>query len=151
MSEISLDAHSSQSQLDNYESYSKKGNWLVRYHASWCGHCISMSQEWSNFVLNNKNKKIKIASIEQEAMDKLKKFPLNFKGFPSIIFFKDGQFVSEFNNERTEQKLHQFIKINIKHNKYRISNKKKRQSISGKSMKLSQKVSRSSSLKTKKR
>ena len=89
---------SSQSEIDAYENSFKKGNWLVRYHASWCGHCINMSQEWSDFVSNNKNKKVKIISIEQEAMDRLKRKPQNFRGFPSIIFFNISTVELEFKN-----------------------------------------------------
>ena len=140
MLEINLDVNSSQSEIDAYENSFKKGNWLVRYHASWCGHCINMSQEWSDFVSNNKNKKVKIISIEQEAMDRLKRKPQNFRGFPSIIFFKDGQFISEFSDDRTEKNFHKFIKKESNINNKKKSNKKRKQSSTRKRLKLSQKL-----------
>ena len=39
--------------------------------------------------------------------------PNNILGYPSIHLYKDGLFLSEFNGDRTSDKLKEFLKIHV--------------------------------------
>lgn len=112
MPEISLDNLSSQEQIDDFEKKSNQGLWMKRYHADWCSHCQKMNSEWQKFV-NSDNQGIQIASIEDKAVQKMRTRPSNLLGFPSIHIYKNGTFISEFEGERTSQKISDFLKTFI--------------------------------------
>ena len=139
MLELNLNSQSSSSEIRNYELQFKKGYWLNRYHASWCGHCINMSEEWNNFTSRNINRNVRIASIEEQALSKLTEQPENFRGFPTITLTKNGKLVSEFSGERTSENFKKFI------NQYGPK------SISKKSQKKKKKNKRKSSISSKKK
>ena len=90
MLELNLNSQSSSSEIRNYERQFKKGYWLNRYHASWCGHCINMSEEWNNFIKKKKtviidtrkNFEFKVGTFRGSVNPKLN----NFRDFPK--FFK---------------------------------------------------------------
>ena len=112
MTEINLDQNSSLPEIKKYEKQLKSGYWINRYHATWCGHCQNMSEEWNKFVNSKKISKIKVASIEEQALNQFEKQPENFKGFPTIQITNNGKLISEFNQERTSSNLHKFVKEN---------------------------------------
>ena len=109
MPEINLNSQSSLAEVRKYERQFKKGYWLNRYHASWCGHCINMSEEWNNFTSQSINSNVRIASVEEQALSKLTEQPENFRGFPTITLTKNGKLVSEFSGERTSENFKKFI------------------------------------------
>lgn len=142
MPELKLNSKSSLSEIRKYERQLKKGYWLNRYHASWCSHCINMSEEWNNFTSHSINKDVRIASIEEQALSKLSEQPENFRGFPTITLTKNGEFVSEFNELRTSENLKNFInqyvpKSIFKNTQRKKKKNKKKSSVSSKKSKLS--------------
>lgn len=143
MRELNLNSQSSLSEIREYERQFKKGYWLNRYHASWCGHCINMSEEWNNFTSQSFNKDVKIASIEEQAFSKLTKQPQNFRGFPTIMLTKNGKLVSEFRGERTSENFKNFINQYCSKSSSKSSQKKKKSdrnsSVSSKKKKLKKK------------
>lgn len=112
MTELNLDSNSNITEIENYEKEMNTGYWLNRYHAEWCGHCIQMSDEWKNFIKQKKKVNVKIASIEESALNQLKNQPTNFRGFPTITLTKNGELVSEFNGNRTSENFQKFINKN---------------------------------------
>ena len=111
MPEVKIDSLSSKEIIDNFQKMSEKGLWLKRYHADWCGHCQSMQTEWDKFVKSHEDSPVQIASIEDAAIQKMSVRPNNLLGFPSIHLYKDGNFISEFNGERTSEKMSEFLKL----------------------------------------
>lgn len=127
MTEINLNEKSSQEHIKDFEKVSQKGIWLKRFHADWCGHCQNMATEWNKFVSSSSQKEIKIASIEDKAIQKMNQKPNNILGYPSIHLYKDGLFLSEFNGERTSDKINEFLKVYLpKQSGGRLSQKKKK-------------------------
>jgi thiol-disulfide isomerase/thioredoxin len=122
MTEINLDQNSSLSEIKKYEKQLKSGYWINRYHATWCGHCQNMSEEWNKFINSKKISKINMSSVEEQALNQLEKQPENFKGFPTIQIINNGKLISEFNQERTASNLNKFVKENC----LMLSNKKKK-------------------------
>ena len=126
MYELNLNSKSSLFEIRKYERQFKKGYWLNRYHADWCGHCINMTEEWNNFTNQSSNKDLRIASIEEQALSKLTKQPENFRGFPTIVLTKNGNLVSEFRGERTSENFKKFISRYCSKSSLKSSQKKKK-------------------------
>ncbi len=70
---------------------------LIRFYATWCGHCQSMHKEWKRL---RKMRCCSIVDVESEKLgDFLEEFPAykaHSEGFPTIIYAK-GARVSVFN------------------------------------------------------
>ena len=103
---INLSKQSSDQEIANFESQFKKGKWLIRYHADWCGHCQTMKKDWTHFEKSNHH--LNLASIEEQALERFKTQPNNLLGFPSIHLNQNGQFVSEFEGARNSQQWSKF-------------------------------------------
>ena len=137
MPEINLNASSTEQHMSDFEKMSQQGIWLKRFHADWCGHCQNMETEWNKFIDSHSHQGIKIASIEEKAIQKMEERPNNILGYPSIHLYKDGRFLSEFNGERTSDNLKQFLKVYVpKQFGGRVSLRKKKNKKSKTNMKL---------------
>lgn len=113
MPEINLNDKSTKQYIRDLEKKSQQGIWIKRFHADWCGHCQNMESEWNKFVNSLPYKNIQIVSIEDKVIQKMKEKPNNILGYPSIHLYKNGRFLSEFNGERTSDKLGEFIKVYV--------------------------------------
>jgi len=128
MSIISLDNNSTIRDISNYEKSIKKGKWIIRYHATWCGHCKHMIPEWGKF--ESLNKSVNIASVEYSIISKLSKKPKNLMGFPSVQLINNGKFIQDFKQERTAINFKNFYNLTMgdesKSKKKRKRNSKKK-------------------------
>ena len=96
--------------IDNFNTSSEKPvMWL--FHANWCKHCIDFKKTniWNN--LKTKYTNIIFKDVEQSNISKEQKEMFNINGFPTIVFQNNN--IIDFNNERTEKNLSQFIDANI--------------------------------------
>ena len=119
--------------IKNIEEKMKKGLWMVRYYADWCGHCKMMESDWKKFENKNKNKNI--ISFESQAMNKMNHQPENFEGFPTILMLNNNKIVKEFDQIRNLKNFQQFYDSTVKE-----INKEKKSSI-GKNKKKNKKLS----------
>ncbi|ELR13438.1 thioredoxin domain containing protein [Acanthamoeba castellanii str. Neff] len=80
---------------DNFEhltqatSGSTTGNWLVEFYAPWCGHCKSLAPTWEALATELKGT-VPVAKVDA-TLNPLVKKRFGIKGFPTIIFFKQGK------------------------------------------------------------
>ena len=65
-----------QGDLNKYNNTYNDGNWLVWYHADWCGHCKNMAENWEN-LKNNLGNNVNTAKIQDEVINKLKNSVVN--------------------------------------------------------------------------
>ena len=101
----------------------KEGDWIVLYYAEWCGHCQSMKPEWNKFK-TIAPKKLNIAQIESSQIPALKEDP-QIRGYPTIKMYNNNHLVGEFNQERTHEKMLDFVKPFIKEEKPKSAKKTK--------------------------
>ncbi len=132
MTIINLDENSTKDQIKKFEDNTKNGKWLIRYHASWCGHCISMSDEWKKLEKNHQQ--FNLASVEESALKKLSKQPNNLLGFPSIHLVNNGQLIKEHEGKRDYENFKSLYTSNLNGGKLKsFKNKKnKKKSINNK-------------------
>lgn len=78
---------------------------MLEFHAAWCNHCKKLAPEYAKaakklFSLNPTYLLAKIDSTENKKITD----QFGVKGFPTMLFFKDGQSV-EYKGERTEKDI----------------------------------------------
>jgi protein disulfide-isomerase A1 len=88
------------------------GNELVIVKAAWCGHCKRALPEFEKLVAASPMKLKDGSSVTIRMLDekenKSEVEPLNVRGFPTILFFKDGTRL-EYEGERTYDGVMSFL------------------------------------------
>ena len=109
---------------------------LVRFHSLFCGHCLSMSDDWNKLEKELKDKKdnVVIISIEGDNSENFDGFK-DIMGFPTIVKLnKGGDLNEEYSGDRSFKSLMDFVsskkggskKGKRKTNKHKKHNKKTR-------------------------
>lgn len=102
---------------NEFESQVKNLPLFVKIYHPNCGHCIQLQPEWNKFV--NKLKKnftgnIGIVTIHSDALsDIIFEGLKNINGYPTLRIIKNKQFIKDFDDKRTSDKLLQFCKKNF--------------------------------------
>lgn len=81
-----------------------KDNTAVILYTNWCPHCVNTKPEWKKFAELNKN--ITVAAFDCEKYkghtDRIRKM---VEGYPTIIFYKNGEPRHKYAGNRTASKL----------------------------------------------
>lgn len=88
---------------ENFEDFiDKNENVLVEFYAPWCTHCKTLAPIYSEAALSLADKVplAKVDATEQKVIAKR----FGVKGYPTLIFFKNGQQV-EYNGGRTKETI----------------------------------------------
>ena len=80
---------------------------VMLHHMNGCGHCQMLKPIWDTCVSKYQGPGM-IAEVEISQQDNLIPEMRGVMGFPTIIMYKDGTKV-EFNNQRSEANISQFI------------------------------------------
>lgn len=81
---------------------------LVEFYAPWCGHCKSLAPEYASAAATLANEPATLAKVDATvAKDLAARFEI--KGFPTLIFFKNGKKM-EYNAGRTAADIVAFMK-----------------------------------------
>ena len=97
--------------LNEFNTNSKKGPWLVWYYAKWCGHCSDMVPEWSKLGENNVHK-VNLAKVSEEFIPKVK-CDAPVQGYPTIVLYKNGNVLGVHSGDRSADSFNDYIKNNI--------------------------------------
>jgi thiol-disulfide isomerase/thioredoxin len=94
------------------EGFQSGGNELVIVKAEWCGHCKRALPEFEKLVSASPMKlkdgsSVTIRMLDEKA-NKSEVEPLNVRGFPTILLFKDGTRL-EYEGERTYNGVMSFL------------------------------------------
>merc|ERR1712215_15194 len=86
----------------------KKGEMtFVKFFAPWCGHCRSLAPTWE--LLSSKYAgKVKVAEVDcTQNRNLCSRYKI--QGYPTLILFKDGKMVQEYQGGRDLKTLSNFI------------------------------------------
>ncbi|XP_078376471.1 putative protein disulfide-isomerase A4 isoform X1 [Oculina patagonica] len=85
---------------------------LVMFYAPWCGHCKAMKPAYMEAAdeLYGKNARSVLAAVDCTKEKSLSK-KFDIKGFPTIKYFRKGEFSSEYMKARTKEDLVDFLLI----------------------------------------
>jgi thioredoxin-like negative regulator of GroEL len=97
--------------LEQFNNKHSKGVWFVWFYAEWCGHCVAMMDSWNKFKKNNKHG-VNLAKISHEYVDGVNSNP-EVQGYPTILLYKNGQVVDNYQGERSEEAFNNYLGENV--------------------------------------
>lgn len=87
---------------------------LIGVFSKLCIHCNQMKHQWKFLKKKLKNKKCNglLLEIDSQQLNYIDYSSLNksINGFPSIMIFKNGKLVKEYNGNRTQKDMFKFFK-----------------------------------------
>ena len=88
---------------------------LLKFYVDWCGYCKRTIPLFNNLANHYKNdSKVEIAEYDCDDEDNkeyineyINKFNYGYKvqGYPTIVLYKNGVFVGQYNGERSENAM----------------------------------------------
>jgi len=86
-------------------------NVTILYHSYMCGYCLKLMPVWKRISKKyEKSRNIIIVNVEANNMEYLhKKFKKDIIGFPTILKYKKGKLIEEYDGNRKTKSLNMFI------------------------------------------
>ncbi|KAH0566889.1 thioredoxin domain-containing protein 5 homolog [Cotesia glomerata] len=96
---------------ETFEHGIEKGVTFIKFFAPWCGHCKRLAPTWEDlgkkFIDNPNVHIVKVdctLSTNKQLCD-----DQEVDGFPTLLLYKNGQKIDEYNGSRTLDDLHDFV------------------------------------------
>lgn len=91
---------------------------VVMVLASWCGHCKNTKPVFQELANSDNGKSVYTAVIytdgptpqEKELAKRVSKIIPDFRGYPTIVKFKNGKYMNTFSGPRTLEALQKFAR-----------------------------------------
>jgi thioredoxin-like negative regulator of GroEL len=96
-----------------FKKANKTQTYVILYHMSSCPHCIMMRPAWQA-MLANVGPNCCTAEVEYSHIDDLPESMRAIRGFPTIVAVRDAKTVAEYNGDRGEKSLAEFVKAHAK-------------------------------------
>ena len=98
--------------IENFEEFVKSNpSVLVAFYAPWCGHCKAMKPDYNIAAKIMEQEKIqgKLAAVDATSEKQLASM-FEVKGFPTIKYFQNGNFVYDYGYPRSTEAFIDFMK-----------------------------------------
>ena len=83
---------------------------LIMFYAPWCGHCQQMKPEFAQAATSLKGKAILAGMDVDKPEAMLIREEFNITGFPTVLYFEQGQHKYDYWGERTSKGIIQWMK-----------------------------------------
>lgn len=91
---------------ENFDNEIGDGVTFVKFYAPWCGHCRNLAPTWTDLARKVPNAKIaKVDCTEHENLCTNNEV----QGYPTLVIFKDGKRIEEYNGSRDLDDLKEFV------------------------------------------
>lgn len=101
---------------ENFKHGIEKGITFIEFFAPWCGHCKRLAPTWEELgkkFIGNEN--VHIVKVDCTlATSKQLCDEQDVEGFPTLLLYRDGEKVSEYNGSRTLDDLYEFVNNHLK-------------------------------------
>merc|ERR1711915_493506 len=98
---------------ENFAEKTKTGVAFVKFYAPWCGHCKRLAPTWEQLAQHYKDDdNVKIAHVDCTAGDNENRALCDgqgVNGFPTLLIYKNGEKVEEYNDKRSLEDLKSFV------------------------------------------
>ena len=90
---------------------------LILYYATWCGHSRTFLPEWEKLkrIVKSRAPYITLNDVRCEDGDEETCIQKGIKGYPTIILYLVDGTEKRYEDQRTADKLLEFIENNVKH------------------------------------
>jgi thiol-disulfide isomerase/thioredoxin len=90
----------------------KSKNITILFHWDMCGHCAALKPTWNKVCKKYNNDAIcDILNVELSQINNLcSKYRKGINGFPTIIKYKNGKKIAEYNDDRSFNNIIKFVK-----------------------------------------
>ncbi|XP_041468662.1 thioredoxin domain-containing protein 5-like [Lytechinus variegatus] len=100
---------------NNFLTQTAKGTSFVKFYAPWCPHCEKLSPIWDQLAEKfDSRKDVTIAKVD---CTKETEKPLcqkhDIRGYPTLLLFKDGEFVEKHSGTRTLDALENYVRTKL--------------------------------------
>lgn len=97
----------------NFEGVVAQGVTFVKFFAPWCGHCKRLAPTWDDLARKFATQEnVKIAKVDCTVYEDLCN---EVQRYPTLVLFKNGKRVAEFNGARDLEALHEFVEEHLAH------------------------------------
>jgi len=95
--------------IDNFKDHVATGDHFVKFYAPWCGHCQRLAPTWDNLAKSvEHDTSISIAKVDCTQHRALCT-DFEVKGYPTLLWFKDGKKVQKYQGSRSHEDLKAFL------------------------------------------
>ncbi|KAK2720955.1 thioredoxin domain-containing protein 5-like [Artemia franciscana] len=94
---------------ENFNAKTAEGMFFIKFFAPWCGHCQSLAPTWEQLgkSLEHENR-ITIAKVDCTQSKSLCQ-EHSVKGYPTLLWFKDGKMVEKYQGSRSLDSLKEYV------------------------------------------
>ncbi|KAI9560271.1 hypothetical protein GHT06_014286 [Daphnia sinensis] len=94
---------------DNFHEHVASGEHFVKFFAPWCGHCQKMAGTWDSLAQSvGQDNSITIGKVDCTQYRNLCN-EFEVKGYPTLLWIKDGKKIEKYQGTRTHEDLKAFI------------------------------------------
>lgn len=92
------------------EAIANNANILVEFYAPWCGHCKKLAPEYERAanLLKERGSNVVVAKIDADSQ-KAAAGKYEIRGFPTLLFFNNGQKVEKYSGPRTAEGIADYL------------------------------------------
>lgn len=93
--------------LSKFDAAKKSGRMVILYHMNGCPHCIMMRPAWDS-VKRDLSGRCNMAEVEYGNLSLLPQEMQMIRGFPTLMAYRNGVPVAEYNGDRSPESLRAF-------------------------------------------
>ncbi|XP_076082915.1 thioredoxin domain-containing protein 5-like [Mytilus galloprovincialis] len=95
----------------NFAGFTETGNHFIKFYAPWCGHCKRLAPIWEDLAkeFDEDDSPATISKVDCTVSQQLCSSH-EVRGYPTLLFFKDGQKVEKYAGQRDLSSFKEFIK-----------------------------------------
>lgn len=83
---------------------------FVKHFAPWCGHCKALAPAWEKLAeeMPSKHPEVIVAEVDC-TVDRTTCNENGVQGFPTILLFRGGKMLDEYNGNRKQEDMMQWV------------------------------------------